>query len=162
MTVSICPRLPGQLTVAELSLPLATILCRNQHLLPLYVTIACEDEQMQAHKIILSVCSPFFRYTDLQAVLNFMYHGEFPDSDEICKECHHSCKNKLNMLGLTSLNPLLSAIIDADLPTRSVHSPSKPKRPAWYKAEAAHKETFSKVASRSLYRSTPPPTPHTM
>ena len=38
--------------------------------------------------------------------------GQFPDSDEICKECHHSCKNKLNMLGLTSLNPLLPAIID--------------------------------------------------
>ena len=37
---------------------------------------------------------------------------QFPDSDEICKECHHSCKNKLNMLGLTSLNPLLPAIID--------------------------------------------------
>jgi len=59
------------------------------------VTIACEDEQIQAHKVILSACSPFFRnvlrrnphqnpllylkgvkYTDIQAVLNFMYHGE--------------------------------------------------------------------------------------
>ena len=46
---------------------------------------------------------------------------------------------------------LLPAIIDADLPTRSVHSPSKPKRPAWYKAEAAHKETFSKVASTEAH-----------
>ena len=25
------------------------------------VTIACEDEQLQAHKVILSACSPFFR-----------------------------------------------------------------------------------------------------
>jgi len=59
------------------------------------VTLACEDEQIQAHKVILSACSPFFRnilrrhpnpnpllylkgvkYTDIQAVLNFMYHGE--------------------------------------------------------------------------------------
>jgi len=59
------------------------------------VTIACDDEQLQAHKVILSACSPFFRnilrrnphqhpllylkgvkYTDLQSVLNFMYHGE--------------------------------------------------------------------------------------
>jgi len=59
------------------------------------VTIACDDEQIQAHKVILSACSPFFRnvlrrnphqhpllylkgvkYTDFQAVLNFMYQGE--------------------------------------------------------------------------------------
>jgi len=59
------------------------------------VTVACDDDQMQAHKVILSACSPFFRnilrrnphqhpllylkgvkFTDLQSVLNFMYHGE--------------------------------------------------------------------------------------
>merc|ERR1711944_363288 len=59
------------------------------------VTLACDDEQIQAHKVILSACSPFFRnilrknphahpllylrgvkYSDLQSVLNFMFHGE--------------------------------------------------------------------------------------
>ena len=59
------------------------------------VTLACEGEQLEAHKVILSACSPFFRgvlrrnphahpllylkgvkYADLLAVLNFMYHGE--------------------------------------------------------------------------------------
>ena len=25
------------------------------------VTLACDDEQLQAHKVILSACSPFFR-----------------------------------------------------------------------------------------------------
>jgi len=59
------------------------------------VTLACADDQIQAHKVIISACSPFFRnilrknhhqhpllylkgvrYTDLQSVLNFMYHGE--------------------------------------------------------------------------------------
>jgi len=59
------------------------------------VTLACDDDQIQAHKVILSACSPFFRnilrrnphqnpllylkgvkFTDLQSVLNFMYHGE--------------------------------------------------------------------------------------
>ena len=59
------------------------------------VTLACDDNQIQAHKVIISACSPFFRavlkknphqfpllylkgvkYTDLQAVLDFMYHGE--------------------------------------------------------------------------------------
>jgi len=59
------------------------------------VTLACEDNQLQAHKVILSACSPFFRsvlkknphqhpllylkgvkYEDILSVLNFMYHGE--------------------------------------------------------------------------------------
>ena len=59
------------------------------------VTIACDDEQLQAHKVILGACSQFFRkilqrnphqhpllylkgvrFTDLQYVLNFMYNGE--------------------------------------------------------------------------------------
>merc|ERR1712142_5791 len=59
------------------------------------VTLACDNDQIQAHKVILSACSPFFRnilrrnshqhpllylkgvkYSDLQSVLNFMYHGE--------------------------------------------------------------------------------------
>jgi len=59
------------------------------------ITLACDDDQIQAHKVILSACSPFFRsvlrknphqhpllylkgvkYADLLAVLNFMYHGE--------------------------------------------------------------------------------------
>ena len=59
------------------------------------ITLACDDEQIQAHKMILSACSPFFKnilrrnphqhpllylkgvkFNDLQSVLNFMYHGE--------------------------------------------------------------------------------------
>jgi len=59
------------------------------------VTIACDDDQIEAHKVILSACSPFFRtvlkrnkhqhplvylkgvrYSDMLSVLNFMYHGE--------------------------------------------------------------------------------------
>jgi len=59
------------------------------------ITIACEDEQLQAHKVILSACSPFFKnvlrrnqhqhpllylkgvsFRDMESVLNFMYHGE--------------------------------------------------------------------------------------
>jgi len=59
------------------------------------VTLACDGNQLEAHKVILSACSPFFRgvlkrnphshpllylkgvkYEDVLAVLNFMYHGE--------------------------------------------------------------------------------------
>jgi len=59
------------------------------------VTLACDDNQVQAHKVILSACSPFFRsilrrnphqhpllylrgvkYSELVNVLNFMYQGE--------------------------------------------------------------------------------------
>ena len=59
------------------------------------IALACENEVIQAHKVILSACSPFFRdvlrrypnqnpllylkgvkYTDIHSVLNFMYHGE--------------------------------------------------------------------------------------
>ena len=59
------------------------------------VTLACDDNQLQAHKVILSACSPFFKnilkknphqhpllylkgvkYEYILSVLNFMYHGE--------------------------------------------------------------------------------------
>jgi len=59
------------------------------------VTLACDGDQIQAHKVILAACSPFFRnilrrnphqhpllylkgvkFPELQSVLNFMYHGE--------------------------------------------------------------------------------------
>ena len=59
------------------------------------VTLACDDSQVQAHKVILSACSPFFRnilrrnphqhpllylkgvkHKELLSVLNFMYQGE--------------------------------------------------------------------------------------
>merc|ERR1712123_134829 len=65
------------------------------------VTLACDDDQIQAHKVILSACSPFFRkvlrrnkhehpllylkgvkYADLVSVLAFMYHGEVDISQE--------------------------------------------------------------------------------
>ena len=60
------------------------------------VTLACEgDDQIQAHKLILSACSPFFKHLlrrhshqhpllylrgikhkELQNIINFMYYGE--------------------------------------------------------------------------------------
>merc|ERR1711874_222648 len=59
------------------------------------VTLACDDDQIQAHKVILAACSPFFRkvlkrnkhehpmlylkgvkYRTICSLLNFMYHGQ--------------------------------------------------------------------------------------
>ena len=59
------------------------------------VTLVCKEDQIQAHKVILSACSPFFRsllkrnphahpliylkgvtLSNLQAVLDFIYRGE--------------------------------------------------------------------------------------
>merc|ERR1719228_2281120 len=65
------------------------------------VTLACDDNQIQAHKVIISACSPFFRsilrrnphqhpllylrgvkYKELLSVLNFMYLGEVSVAQE--------------------------------------------------------------------------------
>ena len=65
------------------------------------VTLACDEEQIQAHKVILSACSSFFhnilrrnphqhpllyvkgvKLTHLESVLNFMYHGEVSIAQE--------------------------------------------------------------------------------
>jgi len=59
------------------------------------VTLACDEDQIQAHKVIIAACSPFFRYvlqrnphahpllyfkgvklSNLKQVLDFMYNGE--------------------------------------------------------------------------------------
>ena len=59
------------------------------------LTLACQDDQVQAHKVILAACSPFFRrvlkrnrhehplrylkgvkHTTICSLLNFMYHGQ--------------------------------------------------------------------------------------
>jgi len=83
------------------------------------VTLACDDEQIQAHKVILSGCSPFFRnifrrnphqhpllylkgvkYTDMQAVLNFMYQGEVSVAQEELNS-FLSVAEELKVKGLT-------------------------------------------------------------
>jgi len=86
-------------------------------------TLSCGSKQLQAHKLILSACSPFFRsilrqnphqhpllymkgveFTDMQAVLNFMYHGEVNVAqDEL--NSFLAVAEDLKVKGLTQSNP---------------------------------------------------------
>ena len=87
------------------------------------VTLACDnDEQIQAHKVILAACSPFFRhvlrrnphqhpllylkgvkYTDLQSVLSFLYHGEVNVAQEELNS-FLAVAEELKVKGLTQSN----------------------------------------------------------
>eukprot|EP00092_Neocalanus_flemingeri_P016565 GFUD01017925.1.p1 GENE.GFUD01017925.1~~GFUD01017925.1.p1 ORF type:complete len:335 (-),score=111.39 GFUD01017925.1:101-1105(-) len=86
------------------------------------VTLACDDDQLQAHKVILSACSPFFRtilrrnkhehpllylkgvkYADLVSVLNFMYQGEVNVAQEELNS-FLAVAEDLKVKGLTQTN----------------------------------------------------------
>ena len=86
------------------------------------VTLACDSDQIQAHKVILSACSPFFRnilkrnrhehpllymkdisLTNLSCVLNFMYHGEVNVAQEDLNS-FLAVAEELKVKGLTQKN----------------------------------------------------------
>ena len=86
------------------------------------VTLACDDSQIKAHKVILSACSPFFRnilrrnphqhpllylkgvkYKELLSVLNFMYMGEVNVAQEELNS-FLSVAEDLKVKGLTQGN----------------------------------------------------------
>lgn len=86
------------------------------------VTLVCDDDQIQAHKVILSACSEFFqrilrrnkhehpllylkdvKHSDLVSVLNFMYHGRVSVAqDEL--NSFLSVAEDLKVKGLTQSN----------------------------------------------------------
>ena len=84
-------------------------------------TLSVGDRQLQAHKLILSACSPFFRsvlrknphqhpllylkdneFSDIQEVLNFMYHGEVNVAQEELNSFLAVAEN-LKVKGLTQI-----------------------------------------------------------
>jgi len=86
------------------------------------VTVACNEEQLQAHKVILSACSPFFKevlrrnqhqypvlylrgvsFKDLEAVIDFMYHGEANVAQDDLDSFLQVAKD-LKVKGLTQIN----------------------------------------------------------
>jgi len=133
------------------------------------VTLSVGDRQLQAHKLILSACSPFFRsvlrknphqnpllylkgveFSDLQAVLNFMYHGEVNVAQEDLNS-FLAVAEDLKVKGLTQNNsdsapkppsrapepsrPTSAPRVSA--PPSEVSAPPAPKRPRPAPAPAA-------------------------
>ena len=84
------------------------------------VTLACEDSQLEAHRVVLSVCSNFFkniltrnnhqhpflymkgvRMADMESIVHFMYHGEANVALEDL-ESFLAAANELQIKGLTA------------------------------------------------------------
>jgi hypothetical protein len=105
------------------------------------VTLACDGNQLEAHKVILSACSPFFRgvlkrnphahpllylkgikYEDILAVLNFMYHGEVNIAQEELNS-FLAVAEELQVKGLTQGGSAPST----PLPKRAPDPPRPPK-----------------------------------
>ena len=83
------------------------------------VTLACEESQVTAHKVVLSACSSFFRsvlrrnphqhpllyikgvaFSDLESLLDFMYYGEVNIAQENLNS-FLSVAEELQVKGLT-------------------------------------------------------------
>merc|ERR1712096_555603 len=133
------------------------------------VTLACDDEQIQAHKVILSACSVFFRdilrrnphqhpllymkgvkYTDLQSVLNFMYHGEV----NVAQEELNSFLSVAEDLRVKGLTQNLSSSQQSSSKQSTSHRQSRSPPPApKFLPRAAEREPLPQPK-----RARPPPT----
>lgn len=110
------------------------------------VTLACEDSQVSAHKVILSACSPFFRnvlrknlhqhpllylkgvkYQEMLSVLNFMYQGEVNVAQEELNS-FLAVAEDLRVKGLTQNTQEKSK--SRSPPPRDAFPPPKRPRPA--------------------------------
>jgi len=122
------------------------------------VTIACDDNQIQAHKVILSACSTFFRnllrrnphqhpllylkgvkYKELLGILDFMYNGEVNISQEELKQ-FLAIAADLKVQGLTQKMAIPTT--DPIIPSKSTVTTSTPlpTRVNSQKRESAEKE----------------------
>jgi len=114
------------------------------------VTLACDDDQIQAHKVILSACSPFFRnilrrnphqnpllylkgvrFTDLKSVLNFIYNGEVNVAQEELNS-FLSVAEDLRIKGLTQ------SPSDTNASKQKETAISRPKSPVRDKQSTIH------------------------
>ena len=112
------------------------------------VTLSSDEEQIQAHKLIISACSPFFRnilrrnphknpliylkgvrFTDLQAILNFMYHGEVNVAQEDLNS-FLAVAEDLKVKGLTQNQTQSSENSSKNIGSKSSLKPSLSRAPA--------------------------------
>ena len=112
------------------------------------VTLACEDSQVSAHKVILSACSPFFRnvlrknphqhpllylkgvkYQEMLSVLNFMYQGEVNVAQEELNS-FLAVAEELRVKGLTQNTQESGKQRDTAAAPRDPVPPPKRPRPA--------------------------------
>jgi len=135
------------------------------------VTLACDDDQLQAHKVILSACSPFFRgvlrrnkhehpllylkgvkYADLLSVLNFMYHGEVNVAQEELNS-FLAVAEDLKVKGLTQNN--------SEGKKQHQQAPTqRPPEPPVSRVRGGHNDTIQQPKRpRPATASMPPPPP---
>jgi len=135
------------------------------------VTLACDNNQLQAHKVILSACSPFFKsvlkknphqhpllylkgvkYEEILLVLNFMYHGEVNVAqDEL--NSFLSVAEDLQVKGLSQTN-------SKDTKT-SQHTPSLKKVPdqeTYSHSQLPNPRSIKQPRPKPNYDQPPPPT----
>ena len=125
------------------------------------VTLACDDNQLEAHKVIISACSPFFRnvlrrnphqhpllylkgvkYRELLAVLNFMYQGEVNVAQDDLNT-FLSVAEELQVKGLTQGNKsIASGSTKADVKS-SNPPPNVPEVPVSKKRKVSNSNTES-------------------
>ena len=142
------------------------------------VTLACDDEQFKAHKVIISACSPFFhtilkknphkepllylrgvKQADLRGILDFMYHGEVTVYQEDLA-AFLAVAEELKVKGLTSEQRTeghLDRQQKSDIyqpvlrpPSREL-SPSKPKVLQSPEALVDHPSQFVSITIREAF-----------
>ena len=138
------------------------------------VTLACEDSQVEAHRVVLSVCSNFFktiltknshqhpllymkgvRMSDMESIVHFMYHGEANVALEDL-ESFLAAANELQIKGLTapSVNQFKKSL-NQDKKEPSSPSPPPSKKSKKEKTENQESKTNSNsggASSRSVLK----------
>merc|ERR1712126_267294 len=136
------------------------------------VTLACEDSQVEAHRVVLSVCSNFFkniltknshqhpllymkgvRMADMESIVHFMYHGEANVALEDL-ESFLAAANELQIKGLTapSVNQFKKSLKQEKETSPSPPPPSKKSKKEKSENHENKMNSSSGASSRSVLK----------